>query len=123
MDEQMIVGRIKAGAFLAIGEYRHSKAEMINWRDKTSGRPMSAPVLRHTVEFGDQTVAVSERVPDGTKIEDIHVPFQKGDAVVLEVEEMTRNLGNVSARGRLSKLAPSPVKGAPVGGASREARP
>src|ERR1043165_9560975 len=48
-----------AGEFLALGEYRMSKAEVINWRDKTTGRAMSAPMLRHTVEFGSLSVQVS----------------------------------------------------------------
>ena len=93
-----------AGGFIAVGEYRLSKAEMINWRDKVTGKPMSAPMLRHTVEFGSQSVAVQERVADGTKIEDIHVTFNKGDAVILHVDEYTSAKGLVSCRGRLEKF-------------------
>ena len=107
------------GAFCALGEYRSSKAEMISWRDKASGRPMSAPMLRHTVEFGEQSVAVSERVPDNTKLEDIKVPFIKGERVFLVVSEYTTTKGLVACRGTLDKVSPSPADGSSrVGGKS-----
>lgn len=108
-----IAKRVTQGELLAIGEYRHSKAEMINWRDKQTGRGMSAPVLRHTVEFGNVTIAVSERVPDGTKIEDIKVPWTKGQTVALHLDELTRAQGMVAAKGTLEAV--SPGNGAPVG--------
>lgn len=116
MDEKTFLSAARMGQFVAIGEYRHSKAEMLNWRDKQTGRAMSAPVLRHTVEFGDTSVAVSERLPESvTKIEDIKIEFKKGETVVLHIDELTRNLGLVSARGRLEKLNGSPGPGSPVG--------
>lgn len=115
MNEKAFLETARAGGFVAIGEYRHSKSEMINWRDKQTGRPMTAPVLRHTVEFGDQSVAVSERVPDGMKLEDIKVEFHKGETVVLHIEELTRSMGLVSARGKLERLTDSPASGQAVG--------
>ena len=123
MDETSFMSQVKAGSLLALGEYRHSKSEMLRWRDKLTGRLMEAPVLRHTVEFGNCSVAVSERVPEGTKLEDIHVPFVKGEMVVLHLEELSRNLGLVSARGKLEHFTPSPGNGAPVGGASATREP
>jgi len=119
MDEKTFQSRVRLGEFLAVGEYRHSKSEMLNWRDKQTGRAMSAPVLRHTVEFGDTSVAVSERVPEGTKLEDIKVPFVKGELVVLQLEELTRNLGLISSRGKLEKFTASPGAGTPVGVAGK----
>lgn len=115
MDEKSFLNRVRAGEFLAVGEYRHSKAEVINWRDKTNGRPMSATVLRHTVEFGDTSVAVSERVPEGTKPEDIHFSFKKGETVALIVESLSKEKGLVSAQGKLERFAASTGGGAPVG--------
>ena len=47
--------RLEAGAFLALGEYRMSKAEMLNWVDKKNGQAKSAPILRHVVEFGSSS--------------------------------------------------------------------
>ena len=107
----------EAGVLSCVGEYRMSKAEMINWRDKDSGRAMSAPVLRHTLELNGASIQVQERVPDGTKLEDIHVPLKKGDIVVLRVSEWTVTRGLVSCRGALAKIAPvtSPGNQQPVG--------
>jgi hypothetical protein len=125
MDESTFLKRVRAGEMLAIGEYRHSRAEMINWRDKKTGAAMTAPVLRHTVEFGSNSVAVSERVPDSIKrIEDMPpIPFTKGETVILVIEELTKNMGLVSARGGLEKLAPSPAKAGTVGGGQSPRNP
>lgn len=113
-SREEIIDRIFAGEFLAVGEYRNSRAEMLTWRDKTNGQQRSAPILRHTVEFGNVSAAVNERVPDGTKIEDIHVPFNKGDMVVCALTELSQNLGQVAARGALSRLVlPSPAGNGP----------
>jgi len=127
MDEKTFISKVRAGNFLAVGEYRHGKAEMLNWRDKQTGRAMSAPILRHTVEFGETgnttSVAVSERVPDGTKLEDIKIAFVKGELVVLQFEELSRNLGLVSSRGMLEKYTTSPGSAVPVGSGGSLAKP
>jgi len=62
-------------------------------------------------------VAGTGGVPDGTKIESIQVPFNKGDSVACYLTELVSSKGQVSARGRLEKLSPSPGKSNPVGGA------
>lgn len=122
MTEKEFVEQVQAGGLLVLGEYRMSKSEMIAWRDKQTGRPMTAPVLRHTVEFGDMAVAVSERLPDSvTKLEDVPaIPFRKGQRVVLHLDELTRSLGMVAARGRLEAYGSngdtSPALSQTVGG-------
>lgn len=117
LTRQEAIERFTRGDIVSLGEYRMSKAEMLNWRDKTNGQAKSAPILRHTVEVGGISIAVNERVPDGTKIEDIHVAFKKGDMVLLEIQELTVDRGLVSARGSLSKVedSRSPGQEAPVG--------
>jgi len=114
MDKLTFTTKINAGELLVAGVYRHSKAEMLNWRDKVSGRAMSAPVLRHTLEFGSETVSVSERVPENTRLEEIKIPWVKGQRVVLHLEELTRNMGLLSARGSLEPLQDGPGDGQPV---------
>jgi len=108
------------GEFIAIGEYRMSKAEEISWRDKQTGRAMSAPILRHTIEFGSLGVSVSERVPEGRKLEDIKVVgLHKGDKVAVYLTELLTQKGMVSARGRLVNLTPRVQdKPNPVGGSA-----
>jgi len=108
-----LVERVQAGEFLVVGEYRMSKAEMLNWVDKTNGQRKSAPILRHTVEFGNESVAVNERVPDGTKLEDIKINYIKGDRVVLHVQERISERGLVACRGQLEKLTRGPGDASP----------
>lgn len=127
MHQNELVAAVLAGNIIVAGEYRHSKAETINWRDKQTGRAMSGVVLRHTIEMGSETVAVSERVPDGVKEGDIRWPWVKGQRVVLHLEELSRKLGLLSARGRLEALqangdVPTSPGVAPGGGAKAEAR-
>ena len=107
------------GEFIAVGEYRLSKAEMISWRDKQTGRAMTAPMLRHTVEFAAGSVQVAERVPENTRIEDIAVPFRKGERVVVYFSELAQSKGSFTARGRLVRWPRVPDKSpSPVGGAA-----
>ncbi len=112
------------GAFMVVAEYRSSVKEMLEWRDKLTGKPMSAPVLRHNVEVGDTACTVNERVADGVRLDDIVVKWRKGERVVIELSEMTRNKGAISCRGRLVKYEeiPSPGVGLPVGGGKSSAR-
>lgn len=108
----------QGGEFVLVGEYRMSKAEVIAWRDKQTGVAKEAPMLRHTVEFGQVSAQVAERVPEGAKIESLSVPFTKGDKVACYLSELMTMKGQVSMRGKLVKLttSPSPGKPAPVGG-------
>src|ERR1044072_6989131 len=105
------------GDFIAVGEYRLSKAEMISWRDKQTGRAMTAPMLRHTVEFAAGSVQVAERVPENTRIEDIAVPFRKGERVVVYFSELAQRRGSFAACGRFVGWPGVPNKSCgPVGG-------
>jgi hypothetical protein len=113
--------RWEAGELVLVGEYRMSKKEILEWRDKTSGRPLSAPLLRHTIEFGSVSVQMAERVPDNVKLEDIVVHFIKGDQVAAAITEWVVSKGSVSCRGTLEKISangasPGPGKSTPVAG-------
>jgi len=103
--------RWEGGELCVPCEYRMSKAEMLEWNDKQNGQKKSAPLLRHTVELGQTSVTVNERVPDNTKLEDIRVPLKKGESVLLVVSEWTVAKGLVSCRGKLEKLESSPSPG------------
>lgn len=110
MKNEEIVGLLRQGKPLVIGEYRRSKAEVITWRDKESGRPMSAPSIRHTVETPDETFEVSDfiEVPEGKTAEDIvraFVPlFNKGAEVLVVVKGWQAAKGVVKCRGELHAL-------------------
>jgi hypothetical protein len=104
MTQKQLTDAVARGEFLAVGEYRLSEVAPIAWRDKVSGQPKTAVVLRHTVEFGAKSCAVNERVPDGVKAEDVKVVWKKGQRVVMHLEEYTSSKGLVSCRGRLEEL-------------------
>jgi hypothetical protein len=117
MTQPQAVEKFLAGVFAAIGEYRMSKAETIQWRDKTNGQVKSAAMLRHVVEVGQASVTVNERVPDDVKAENINVPFHKGQRVLIEVSDLHTEKGAVSCRGVLHPVedSTSPGQPAPVG--------
>lgn len=117
MTEKEFLQRARAGEFVTVGEYRHSKKEMINWRDKQTGRPMTAPVLRHTVECGDNSVTVSERLPDTVQnLEQVPpVPWTKGEMVALLFEGLSKEKGLLTAQGKLERFTTSASNGTPAG--------
>lgn len=121
--EEQVLQLIKSGNFATLGEYRFSKAEMINWRDKTNGQARSAPMLRHTVELGADSIAVNEPLPTSIqKVEDIPPQMlnahKKGETVIILITELTRERGLVSCRGKLESTNgnQSPGTTAPVAG-------
>lgn len=91
-----------SGQLVAFGEYRASAAETIQWRDKVTRAALSAPTLRHTVEFGNQSVVVNERVDEATfKVEDYKPPFVKGARVVVFYTSVTIDKGVTQMRGAI----------------------
>src|ERR1039458_10383122 len=101
MTKEQLFESVLSGKVLATGEYRMSKAEMHSWRDKVNGQAKSGAFLTHTVEVGDVAITLSERVPEGSKIEDIRVPFTKGEGVVIFFDSLLSSKGIVSGRGKL----------------------
>jgi len=93
-----------AGSRLLVGEYRASKADTINWRDKTTGKPLTAGVLKFVVECGSDSVSVSEKTPDTFNAEAYKCPYVKGQQVVIEVFSITVDKGSVSCRGKTHPL-------------------
>lgn len=95
-----------AGEMLCLVEYRSTEAAIINWRNKETGRPESMPSITHTVESGNTSIKVRERVQDPNwKPEGYVSPFKKGSIVVLHLESLMREKGNVSGSGKLELLA------------------
>lgn len=104
MKKADVTNAMLAGAFLIVAEYRSGAAEVINWRDKDTGRALSATVLRHVIEVGQHSVTVNERVPEGAKVEDIKFPAKKGDKVLLHLSSMETTKGMISVRGRIEPI-------------------
>jgi len=94
-----LVNDFKNGVPVLIVEYRKGMAETISWRDKASGKAMTAPVVRHTVETASASVSVAERVEDTFDTSKFVQPFAKGAKVAFYPSEMTTERGQLSARG------------------------
>jgi len=104
MKKAEAIKQWEVGSFLIPVEFRKSIAEVIAWRDKATGKAMTAPVVRHTVETATATLTVNERVPDDFNVGNFKQPFEKGKRVLLSVTELHQERGNFTARGVLLPL-------------------
>jgi len=95
---------VAPGGFYALGEYRGTKAETVNYRDKQTGNRASFSSINHVVETGDQTVTVQERLPDGADIKAVKPPFKKGQKVLVQVESIERVSGFIRATGTMTPV-------------------
>jgi hypothetical protein len=99
------VEQFKSGSRMLLGEYRHGKVETINYRDKTSGKPASFTSVRHTVEIGDDSFLISERVPDNFDQSQWSPPCVKGRRCVVKFDKFTVQNGVGQFGGTVLPLA------------------
>lgn len=99
-----IMARIEKGERLIVCEYRSSKLETLNWRDKDTGKSMSAAVVRHTLESGPDSVTVNERTGNDFDAAKWVPPAKKGQMVALHFTEFKTERGIMSARGNLEVI-------------------
>lgn len=92
------------GAAVLLVEYRHSIAETIQWRDRASGKAMSAGILRHTCETEREAIIVNERQGDTFRPDDYVSPFKKGQRVLLHITNYTTERGVVKVDGHLQPV-------------------
>lgn len=104
VKEAELIGYLKQGNALVIGEFRTSKCDEITFRED-GGKRRQAVVIRHTVECGESTVSVSEFAPDEFKAADFKPPYKKGDRVVVFLAGYVVDKGNVTVRGVMAALA------------------
>lgn len=109
ITEKDAIAMFLAGHPVVLGEYRSSEAEVINWRDKTTGKALSAPVLRHVVEFGSKSVIINERVEENFDILNYRSPYRKGSKVLVELASMESQRGVISCRGNVIPVSGSNV--------------
>lgn len=98
------------GSLIAIAEYRSSRAEAIQWRDKDTQNIMHAVTLNHSIEIGNNTILLAERVPNDFKPQDYQSPFLKRQQVLVRIELVTRNKGMTTIYGKLEPLATPKTK-------------
>lgn len=96
---------IESGEPMFLVEYRSSKCEKVEWRNKDTGRPDSFVKVTHNVEMGNLSFPVSERAPDGTSPETYKPPFNKGQRCALHVSSFGQWQGKNITAGRLEPLA------------------
>jgi len=85
-------------------EFRSSRVETINWRDKSTGRALTATMVKHVVESGDDSVVITERVPEGEKPTDHIFQEKKGTICALHVESLIVDKGSITGRGKLERF-------------------
>lgn len=104
MTAQQAIEQWQAGAMILLVEYRHSTAEVINWRDKATGKVESMNSLTHNIEAGKLSIAVRERVQGQLNVEQYKPPFQTGQKCILRVESLVREKGVWKASGALEPI-------------------
>lgn len=87
MTLDQAVEKFKNGARILIGEYRHGKCETINYRDKQTQKPASFTSVRHTVEIGEDSFLISERVPDTFDSTQWAQPVPKGTKCIVNFDK------------------------------------
>lgn len=94
------------GSNILIVEYRSSTAEVITYRDKSTGRMEKMNRLTHNCELGNISLPVSERIPDGSVLEPAtyKAPYQKGQRCLLTFESILKEKGAYKVNGRLEPL-------------------
>lgn len=87
-----------------IGEYRGSKAEVIKFLDKKTGRAASFPSLKHTIEVNGEAISFSERVADDFDPNNFAVAYKKGDTVLAKLTAFQNDKGLLRGSGTLETL-------------------
>jgi len=104
---EQAVELFKGGARILLGEYRQGKCETINYRDKTTGKPSSFTSVRHTVEIGEDSFLISERVPDGFDVLQWAKPCAKGTRCVVNFNKFQVQNGVGQFEGTVTPLVAS----------------
>jgi hypothetical protein len=109
INKDAVMELVMKGKCVIVAEYRSSRAEFREWRDKATQRVMSGNFLRHTVETEDGALTISDKLAEGVKAEDYRCPYTKGQMIVVHVRRMSEEKGNVSIYGSLDSLEPAAV--------------
>jgi len=93
MTQKQLTDAFLSGGRFLVGEYRSSKAEIIHWRDKVSGKPLTAGTLTHIVECGNDSVKVMERTAEDFVPTAYKSPLAKGQRVCVLVDSIEVSKG------------------------------
>jgi len=106
MNQKELQDKLATGVPLAVVEYRNSKCDVVEWRDKESGKMRSFVKLMHSVETATDAFQVSERTDDTFKPDSYKPPFKKGQRVVLLLDHWAETKGVLNVGGSLVALEP-----------------
>jgi len=84
--------------------YVGSTAENISWRDKSNGKAMTAPVLKHNIILGRRVALVNERVAENFDVNSYKETMPPMSQCILTIESMEVTKGVPSFRGKLEPL-------------------
>jgi len=104
MTQKEAIAAFEQGQPVVLVEYRSSQCTVIEWRDKTTGKPEKFPKLTHNVELGILSVQVSERVTGDLDPTKYTPSFKKGQRCVLRLTGFTQEKGCYKASGTLEAL-------------------
>lgn len=107
MKKEQALKEFSEGKLLGfIGEYRSTKAELIKFLDKKTGRSSQFVGIRSTVELSTgESVIFSERAPDDLVDPAKYVPsLKRGQQVVAVLSSYQNDKGALRAAGKLIVL-------------------
>jgi len=92
------------GNFIVLGEYVGTQAEVLEWRDKTNGKAMAAPLVKHSVVIGNRVAVINQRVPETTDVAKFSSGLTARQPVVVLIESMQLVRGLPEIRGKLEAI-------------------
>lgn len=104
MKKTEVLPLLEKGGIYMMGEFRSSKVEVVNYRDKVTGRAAKFASHLHVVETGDTTITIQDRIEDGVDAEKLKAPYSKGQKVLVHVDTLERVQGFLRATGSMSPI-------------------
>jgi len=92
--QKEIMALILAGKKVAVGEYRLCQVRSIDVTNKDTHQKEKKLIVEHTVEFGTESVTISEWLPSHvTDSASVKPPASKGELVYVSILEISRQYG------------------------------
>jgi hypothetical protein len=92
-----IASLVAGGAIMCVGEYRTCTARKLVFDEQKKGVPTGRKVERkmveHGIERGNEQLTVTEWLPDDADITTYKTTLQKGEPVLVEVSQFSRQFG------------------------------
>jgi len=87
-----------------VGEYRGFTITTRENKDKLSGVMVESNTVQHVVMVGTETLKVNEYLPPGASPDNVKVPAQQGETVIVRVSSWQKNQFGTSIRGFIKPL-------------------